>query len=57
MNIDIEAENEKAYDPENRCGGMHVCKDRSFDTSKPECQECLDDATKAMEYNGCESWD
>jgi hypothetical protein len=50
LGIDFDAMNisEKA-NPHNFCGGMHSCRDRSFDTNKTDCQECLEDSSQAIE--------
>ena len=39
------------------CGGMKHCVNRSFDASKPDCQECLEDVNRAIENARYDTWD
>ena len=39
------------------CGGMHACRNRSFDLTKDDCQECLENANEAIVNAGCDTWD
>jgi len=52
---DFKEEIERAPGSENDCGGPQHCKNREFDGKNAECQECLENANRAlMELEG---WD
>lgn len=38
----------KAANPSNACGGMHGCRNRNFDDTNPDCNECLEDYNNAL---------
>lgn len=47
--MNLSEEIEVSPGAENICRGARACKNRKFDAKQSDCQECLDDASAAIE--------